>query len=101
MAYNPYSRFATEELILRDHLAMDRTILANERTFLAYVRTGLGLLAAGASFLHFFDAVPIHLIGWLLVLSGVTTFLIGFVRYRKMDRLIHAVRWPDQPDLGG
>jgi len=41
------------QLILRDHLAADRTILANERTFLAYIRTALTLFVAGLSFIHF------------------------------------------------
>ena len=35
------------QLILRDHLAADRTVLANERTFLAYIRTTLTLFVAG------------------------------------------------------
>lgn len=37
MEEEPYSRFDQEELIIRDYLAADRTVLANERTFLAYV----------------------------------------------------------------
>ena len=36
-------QFTAEELILRDHLALDRTRLANERTLLAYLRTALML----------------------------------------------------------
>ena len=35
-----------ENLILRDHLALDRTRLANERTLLAYIRTAFMLLVA-------------------------------------------------------
>lgn len=34
-----YEKLDRKSLILRDHLAVDRTILANERTVLAYVRT--------------------------------------------------------------
>ncbi|MGN0027609.1 MAG: DUF202 domain-containing protein, partial [Clostridium sp.] len=37
--------FKKEEMILRDFLAADRTLLANERTLLAYIRTGISLLA--------------------------------------------------------
>ena len=44
----PYSKFRTEEMILRDWLARDRTVLANERTLLAYLRTTLMLwISAG------------------------------------------------------
>ena len=37
---NRYEGFAKSDLILRDQLAIDRTLLANERTVLAYIRTG-------------------------------------------------------------
>lgn len=36
-----------EKLILRDHLALERTKLANERTLFSYIRTSLYLLTAG------------------------------------------------------
>ena len=29
----PYSKFDPDQMILRDHLAYDRTVLSNERTF--------------------------------------------------------------------
>ena len=48
MKKNPYEQFADSELILRDHLAIDRTVLANERTFLAYCRPALPLILTGA-----------------------------------------------------
>jgi putative membrane protein len=53
MAHGPYSRFEAAELILRDQLAIDRTLLANERTFLSYLRSGVALLIAGVSIIHF------------------------------------------------
>ena len=54
-----------DQLILRDHLAADRTILANERTFLAYIRTALTLFVAGLSFVHLkvFDSHVVEGIG--------------------------------------
>ncbi|MCX6024563.1 MAG: DUF202 domain-containing protein [Chloroflexi bacterium] len=66
MQRTPYDRFSEEEMILRDHLAVDRTILANERTLLSYVRTALGLVAAGFTLLHFFDGSTTTVLGWLL-----------------------------------
>ena len=36
-----------KELILRDHLALERTKLANERTLFAYIRMALYLLTVG------------------------------------------------------
>ena len=54
MAHEPYREFRAEELILRDFLALDRTVLANQRTFLAYIRTSLAFLVTGAGFIKFF-----------------------------------------------
>lgn len=47
MSTMPYHKFNPREFILRDWLALDRTVLANERTFLAYTRTSLTLVLAG------------------------------------------------------
>lgn len=74
-------------LILRDELAVERTLLANERTLLAYLRSGVALLIAGASIMHFST-------GWLWTTGlvslpvGVVTALIGVVRYRQMNKKI-------------
>ena len=43
MSENVYSKFSDDDLILRDELAIDRTLLANERTLLAYLRSGVAL----------------------------------------------------------
>jgi putative membrane protein len=45
---------ASNELILADHLALDRTRLANERTLLAYIRTAFMLVVAGVTALKLF-----------------------------------------------
>lgn len=92
MSERPYSKVSKEKLILRDYLAADRTILANERTFLAYIRTALTLFAAGVTFIHFFHSPLMDIIGWAFIPLGVMTFLIGLVRYRKMQHLIRAMK---------
>ena len=83
-----YEKFSKEELILRDHLAIDRTILANERTVLSYVRTSLALIAAGGALIHFFAEQWIKGAGVILVMIGGAILIVGYLRYRKMDRLI-------------
>ena len=88
MPQNPYSKFTKEELILRDRLAVDRTILANERTFLAYIRTALGFFAAGVFAIKFFDSIPIELVGWVFVMSGIIVFVVGLSKYRRLKRQI-------------
>ena len=85
---NPYENFFKEELILRDQLAIDRTILANERTVLSYVRTSLALIAAGGALIHFFQEEWIKAGGVMLVMIGGAILIVGYIRYRKMDRLI-------------
>jgi putative membrane protein len=78
----PYSE--EEKLILRDHLAIDRTILANERTLLAYVRTALAFFIAAAGMIHFFTDLLAQMAGWAMVPAGILTLVIGFYRYNTM-----------------
>lgn len=87
-----YSRFDVDALILRDELAIDRTLLANERTLLSYLRSGVALLIAGISFIHFASATWLAVVGFLCIPSGFITILIGILRYRKMDKSILVVR---------
>ena len=49
-------------LILRDHLALDRTRLANRRTMLAYLRTALMLLVSGATLVKVFHSEMVMII---------------------------------------
>jgi putative membrane protein len=92
MAVNPYDRFQKTDLILRDELAIDRTILANERTLMAYLRAGVALLIAGGSIIHFSNQGWFWAIGIACIPSGLVTALIGLLRYRKMYKSISVVR---------
>lgn len=89
---NPYSKFKKEELILRDHLAIDRTILSNESTLLAYIRTALAIIAAGATLFHFFSEQWIKIIGAILIPIGIILLAVGYIRYKRMERSINAIR---------
>ena len=82
----------TPDGLLRDLLAIDRTVLANERTLLAYGRTLLALLAAGATVLHFVTewwGVPV---GVGLTLLGSALFAFGTWRYRIVSRHLDRAR---------
>jgi putative membrane protein len=92
MSEEPYADIENEKLILRDHLAADRTELANERTFLAYLRTAMTFLIAGVSFLKFFDELSMTVLGWTFIPLGVLTLTWGTVRCRKMHRGIKKIR---------
>ena len=92
MSTNPYERFSGDELILRDELAIDRTILANERTLLSYLRGAVTLVIAGLSFLHFAAPGLLRGLGLALIPAGLVTGVIGVRRHRAMDRRIRAAR---------
>jgi putative membrane protein len=92
MATSPYSKFDNCELILRDELAIDRTILANERTLLAYLRSGVSLLIAGVSMMHFSQEGWFQAVGVACIPVGVITGIFGLFRYRTINRSISAVR---------
>ncbi len=79
-----YSDIDHSKLILRDYLAIDRTILANQNTFLAYIRTALTLFAAGLTFIKFFDSRVLEYIGWAFIPIGVITFVVGLIRYNRL-----------------
>ena len=92
MTENPYERFATDALILRDELAVDRTILANERTLLAYLRGAVTLVLAGVTAIQFVRADPLRHVGMALVPLGLLVAVVGVVRYRRMHRRLQAIR---------
>jgi len=92
MFENPYERFKKSNLILRDELAIDRTVLANERTLLAYIRTSLTLIIAGLTFLHFIPAGFLHIAGLIFFPLGILTGLYGVIRFVWMKRMIQGAR---------
>lgn len=88
----PYERFLREELILRDELAIDRTLLANERTMMAYVRLAITLVIAGVSIIHFAMEKWFETIGFLCVPVGIAAGIFGWRRYVRMDLQIREIR---------
>jgi len=92
MAKNPYERFEPSDLILRDELAIDRTLLANERTLLAYLRSAAALLIAGISMIHFSSADWFHTTGFICIPGALLVSLIGLLRFRKMNSTISIAR---------
>lgn len=97
----PYSRVQREDLILRDELAIDRTLLANERTLLAYLRSAVALLIAGVSIFHFSTQGWFSLIGLACIPAGLVAGLIGVHRYRAMYRKIQRIRQAEAPPQPG
>ena len=75
-----------KDMILRDHLALDRTKLANERTLLAYMRTAIMLFVSGVTFIKIFIGEPIEVVlGYLLLSSSIVVGAVGVLRFRGMQ----------------
>ncbi|MCP4570126.1 MAG: DUF202 domain-containing protein [FCB group bacterium] len=83
-------------MILRDFLAVDRTILSNQNTFLAYIRTALTLFVAGLTFIKFFAQPIIETVGWLFLPVGVLTFVVGLLRYNRLRSALAQTRKADK-----
>jgi putative membrane protein len=83
-----YSEFSGEKPVLRDFLAIDRTVLANERTVLAYLRTALAFAVVGASAIKFFDSVLYETLGGLFILFGVIVAAVGARRFIRVQKRI-------------
>ncbi len=71
-----------EDIILRDHLSVERTKLANERTLLSYIRTSLYLILGGIAFLGMEDLNELKGLGYFsLALSIVILSLESFASF--------------------
>jgi len=78
---DPYAVFKREEMILRDWLALDRTVLANKRTFLAYGRTSIALFVLGMAFVKLIHHQFFEISGFVLMSLGIVMFIVGFREY--------------------
>lgn len=94
MSEKPYKSYINDNknMILRDYLAIDRTILANETAYMSYVRTSLTLIAAGATLLKFFTSEYSQALGWTFIGIGGWLAFHGYRRYNKVDMIMHQVK---------
>jgi inner membrane protein YidH len=92
MTRNPYERFQSSDLILRDELAVDRTVLANERTLLSYIRTGLAFGVTGAGTIKLFGSLISALLGWCMVVCAFFVVALGIRRFRHVAGHISTFR---------
>ena len=69
------------DLLLRDNLAAERTLLANQRTLLAFVRTGLYLLVTALAIYKFIEIRNNGWIVWTMAISSVVVMLIGTINF--------------------
>ncbi|QQS23038.1 DUF202 domain-containing protein [bacterium] len=94
MSEKPYKAYIQDHknMILRDYLAIDRTILANETNYMSFIRTSLTLIAAGATLIKFFNSEYTQALGWTFVAVGGWLAFHGYRRYNKVDSIMHQVK---------
>lgn len=96
MIDDPYAEFKRDDMILRDWLALDRTVLANQRTFLAYSRTAMTMAVLGIAFVKLIGHPFFEISGFLLILFGVFVFYVGWREYsanaKRFENLVHKQR---------
>jgi putative membrane protein len=77
-----------KDLILRERLAIQRTILANQSTFLSFLRTSMYFLIAGLSLKNVFKIENSITIEIVLFSFSVIILLIGILNYFKHKKSI-------------
>lgn len=85
---NEGNELINKDLILREKLALQRTILANQSTLLAFLRTSMYFMVAGLSVRQFMDLKNGILVEVTLMLFAVAIFVIGVVNYILQRRKI-------------
>ncbi len=81
MIEDPYLEFKRDDMILRDWLALDRTVFANKRTFLAYSRTAIAMVVLGIAFVKLIGHQFFEVSGFILITFGIIVFFVGFREY--------------------
>lgn len=89
-----------DDMILRDHLAYDRTKFALLRTFLAIERTALGLLASGAGLVILQTSRTLVSIGYVLCAVALVVFVVGGVYSWRAKKRLDGLK-DNQPGNGG
>ena len=90
MLLKNYSTFRNE-MILRDYLALDRTVLANERTLLAYLRTFIGSFSAGIAMIRLLDTPLTNVTGYALVIVSPLFIILGAIRYIQISKKLKTI----------
>ena len=68
-------------MILRDHMALERTRLANERTVLAYTRSSCYLVIGGLALVQLEGQGDLLWVGLLSLVLSAAFLVIGIVRF--------------------
>lgn len=83
-----------DKLILRDHLALERTRLANERTFMAYIRSSLYLIIGGLALLELTHFGNLEWVGLVSLSLAAIFALIGMTRFLQLKKQLRSYYAP-------
>jgi putative membrane protein len=72
-----------KDLILREKLALQRTVLANQSTFLAFLRTSMYFLMAGLTLQNIFLGKNYLFLELVLFGISILVLVIGIINYFK------------------
>ena len=94
-----YTRTESENLILRDYLAAERTHLANERTLLAYERSAFVVLVTAMTIFKLFENdLRMRIIALVLFLMSLAISIFGIYRFKRTNAKLAAFNIQDKPD---
>jgi len=77
-----------KDLILRENLALQRTVLANQSTFLSFLRTSMYFLVAGLSVHNLLDIEASTVISYVFYSISFCLLVFGVVNYILNDKKI-------------
>jgi len=86
-----YYKEFNDSMIIRDYLALDRTILANRRTLLSYIRTFMGLFGGGIGLVELLDNVAITIVGYISMIISIPVLIIGIMEFVKIKKSLASV----------
>jgi putative membrane protein len=75
-----------KDLILREQLALERTIMANDRTFHSFIRTGLYFSIAGITLnqlLHLRYGILLEAVFWILAALIIIAGTVKYIRQKE------------------
>ncbi len=81
-----------KDLILRENLALQRTILANQTTFLSFLRTSMYFLVAGLSIKNLLEVEGGLIYQVLFYLISATILFLGIFNYLRQNKKIDESR---------
>ncbi len=81
-----------KDLILREKLAIERTVMANDRTLLSFIRTALYFAVAGLTLDELLNISHAALVRTLLLGAAILVAVAGVVKYLVQLRKIRDSR---------